>query len=195
MRQVAERQAKVEADLRREAEGLTTRLESVTQGHKAESEMYRNSLERLSQQERSIKGLEARLAEVLAEQTTIMREAQKRRDSVESGERRFEHGEATSVHSDSSFDDTRTGTKTTGSSSGVSSDLSDSDNDSPDYKERFIESGIFEEEELDIVEKKKEVSTQTLEVNILLASLLLTFWWLFHRYVIDTLRWTSRCHS
>ena len=55
----------------------------------------------------------------------------------------------------------------------------DSDNDSPDYKEQFIESGIFEEEEmeikmemekeLEVKRKKKEVlreaATQTLEVD------------------------------
>ena len=36
----------------------------------------------------------------------------------------------------------------------------DSDNDSPDYKEQFIESGIFEEEEMDLkmeVEKELEM--------------------------------------
>merc|ERR1719220_3246683 len=91
-----------------------------------------------------------------------------------------------------SFDERRTGSKTAGSSSGVSSDLSDSDNDykvdsdndSPDYKEQFIESGIFEEEEMEIkmeLEKELEVKrmvaktkkevlreakgTQTLEVD------------------------------
>merc|ERR1719220_2766994 len=90
-----------------------------------------------------------------------------------------------------SFDERRTGSKTAGSSSGVSSDLSDSDNDykvdsdndSPDYKEQFIESGIFEEEEMDLkmeVEKELELKrmvnktkeqtlceagTQTLEVD------------------------------
>ena len=60
----------------------------------------------------------------------------------------------------------------------------DSDNDSPDYKEQFIESGIFEEEEMDLkmeVEKELEMKrmvnktkaqtlceagTQTLEVWI-----------------------------
>ena len=60
----------------------------------------------------------------------------------------------------------------------------DSDNDSPDYKEQFIESGIFEEEEMEIkmeLEKELEVKrmvaktkkevlreakgTQTLEVD------------------------------
>merc|ERR1719500_2651313 len=91
-----------------------------------------------------------------------------------------------------SFDERRTGSKTAGSSSGVSSDLSDSDNDykvdsdndSPDYKEQFIEGGIFEEEEMEIkmeLEKELEVKrmmaktkkevlreakgTQTLEVD------------------------------
>ena len=61
----------------------------------------------------------------------------------------------------------------------------DSDNDSPDYKEQFIESGIFEEEEMDLkmeVEKELEMKrmvnktkeqtlceagTQTLEVWII----------------------------
>ena len=61
----------------------------------------------------------------------------------------------------------------------------DSDNDSPDYKEQFIESGIFEEEEMDLkmeVEKELEMKrmvnktkeqtlceagTQTLEVCII----------------------------
>ena len=40
----------------------------------------------------------------------------------------------------------------------------DSDNDSPDYKEQFIESGIFEEEEMEIkmeMEKELEVKTNT----------------------------------
>ena len=64
--------------------------------------------------------------------------------------------------SDSSFDETSN--KTTGSSSGVSSDLSDSDNDSPDYKERFIESGIFEEEEMEA--GSREATTQTIEVKL-----------------------------
>ena len=59
----------------------------------------------------------------------------------------------------------------------------DSDNDSPDYKEQFIESGIFEEEEMEmkmelekelevkrmVAKTKKEVlreaATQTLEVD------------------------------
>ena len=49
-RQVTERSAKVEADLRREAESLGARLESVVQGHRAESDMYAASLERLSHQ-------------------------------------------------------------------------------------------------------------------------------------------------
>ena len=45
-----------------------------------------------------------------------------------------------------------------------SSDQVDSDNDSPDYKEQFIESGIFEEEEMEIkmeMEKELEVKTKT----------------------------------
>merc|ERR1719192_1914650 len=105
-----------------------------------------------------------------------------------SSSREFQHegsgGEEASILSDSSYDERgrlRGGSKTAGSSSGVSSDLSDSDNDykvdsdndSPDYKEQFIESGIFEEEEMEMkrmVNKTKEqtlceAGTQTLEVD------------------------------
>ena len=48
----------------------------------------------------------------------------------------------------------------------------DSDNDSPDYKEQFIESGIFEEEEMDLkmevgkeLEMKRMITTKIANNN------------------------------
>ena len=51
-----------------------------------------------------------------------------------------------------------------------SCDQVDSDNDSPDYKEQFIESGIFEEEEMEMKmemekEMKRKAKTKELEVK------------------------------
>ena len=164
-RQIHERQLSIENDLKKEVDNLQGKLQSAKTGYQAESEMYRESLEKFAQQERCIKELEAKINDLHRENSELNHQLKKRRESVSSEE--FNHGKNSSVLSDSSFEHATT--KTTGSSSGVSSDLSDSDNDTSDpengspsqefiRKEQFIESGIFEELHC------TEQGTQTVEV-------------------------------
>jgi len=65
--QVLERQGKVEADLRRDLEQLTARLETNRRGHEAEGQMYQEVLERFSHQERRLKEQEAIFEELTAD--------------------------------------------------------------------------------------------------------------------------------
>lgn len=152
-KQILERQLTLEKDLKKEVDSLQSKLSSTNLGFKAESEMYQESLQKFSQQERCISELEAKLSDLQQENSELSRQVEKRRESISSGEFHH-HAKDPSVLSDSSFEHSTT--KTTGSSSGVSSDLSDSDNDTSDpgqcspseefiNKEQFIESGIFEE--------------------------------------------------
>ena len=115
--QVLTRQTSVENDLKRELEVLKNRLASARTGSKAESEMYQETLEKFSQQERCISELEAKLCDLASENADLVVQLKQRRESVSSGD------------ADSSFDHHHPVSKNTGSSSsGVSSDLSDSDN-------------------------------------------------------------------
>ena len=130
-KQILDRQLAIEKDLKKEVDSLQSKLSTTNLGFKAESEMYQESLQKFSQQERCISELEAKLSDLQQENSELSRQLEKRRESISSGD--FHHVKDPSVLSDSSFE--VSGTKTTGSSSGVSSDLSehsDSDNDTSD---------------------------------------------------------------
>ena len=128
-KQILDRQLGIEKDLKKEVDSLQSKLSSTNLGFKAESEMYQESLQKFSQQERCISELEAKLGDLQQENSELSRQVEKRRESISSAEFPH-HAKDPSVLSDSSFEHSTT--KTTGSSSGVSSDLSDSDNDTSD---------------------------------------------------------------
>ena len=128
-KQILDRQLAIEKDLKKEVDSLQSKLSSTNLGFKAESEMYQESLQKFSQQERCISELEAKLSDLQQENSELSRQVEKRRESISSAEFPH-HAKDPSVLSDSSFEHSTT--KTTGSSSGVSSDLSDSDNDTSD---------------------------------------------------------------
>jgi len=172
--QILDRQRSIESDLKKEVDAAHNKLNSARLGFKAESEMYQDSLERFSHQERCISELEAKCSDLERENSELvstLRQLEKRRESISSGDfPHSHHVKDPSVLSDSSFEHSTT--KTTGSSSGVSSDLSehsDSDNDTSDpgqefiNKEQFIESGIFEELAMTSMEQGTQ-TTDTLQV-------------------------------
>ena len=57
-KQILDRQLTIEKDLKKEVDSLQSKLSSTNLGFKAESEMYQESLQKFSQQERCISELE-----------------------------------------------------------------------------------------------------------------------------------------
>ena len=128
--QILDRQLGIESDLKKEVEAAQTKLSSARLGFKAESEMYQESVEKLSSQERIIAELEAKLGDIQRENTELSASV-KRRESVSSGEFSPSHAKeasSCSVLSDTSFEvRPAASTGATSSSSGVSSDDSDTE--------------------------------------------------------------------
>ena len=125
--QILDRQLGIESDLKKEVEAAQAKLSSARLGFKAESEMYQESVEKLSSQERIIAELEAKVGDLERENTELSASV-KRRESVSSGEFSPSHTKEASVLSDTSFEvRPAASTGATSSSSGVSSDDSDTE--------------------------------------------------------------------
>ena len=126
--QILDRQLGIESDLKKEVEAAQAKLSSARLGFKAESEMYQESVEKLSSQERIIAELEAKVGDLQRENTELSAASSKRRESVSSGEFSPSHAKEASVLSDTSFEvRPAASTGATSSSSGVSSDDSDTE--------------------------------------------------------------------
>lgn len=126
--QILDRQLGIESDLKKEVEAAQAKLSSARLGFKAESEMYQESVEKLSSQERIIAELEAKVGDLQRENTELSASSVKRRESVSSGEFSPSHTKEASVLSDTSFEvRPAASTGATSSSSGVSSDDSDTE--------------------------------------------------------------------
>ena len=121
--QIVDRQLGIESELKKEVEAAHAKLSSARLGFKAESEMYQESVEKLSSQERIIAELEAKLGDLQRENTELS-SSLKRRESVSSGEFSPSHAK----EADTSFEvRPPASTGATSSSSGVSSDDSDTE--------------------------------------------------------------------
>ena len=134
--QILDRQLGIESELKKEVETAQAKLSSARLGFKAESEMYQESVEKLSSQERTIAELEAKLSDLQREKTELSSEA-KRRESISSGEFSPSHAGA----------EERPGagasTGAASSSSGVSSDDSDTEASTSDSEPGQVRAAVF----------------------------------------------------